>query len=79
MIRTRKIPFIQSRAAWPLVLTTILIMAIGIYLPFSPIASGLHMTALPPAYFAYLAATLLSYAVLTQIVKTWFARRYGYN
>jgi len=79
MIRTRKIPFIQSRAAWPLVLTTILIMAIGIYLPFSPIAGGLHMTPLPAPYFAYLAATLLSYAVLTQIVKTWFARRYGYN
>ncbi|HKD43718.1 MAG TPA: magnesium-translocating P-type ATPase [Myxococcaceae bacterium] len=79
MIRTRKIPFIQSRAAWPLVLTTILVMAIGIYLPFSPIAPGLHMTPLPHAYFAYLPATLLSYAILTQIVKTWFAGRYGYN
>jgi Mg2+-importing ATPase len=79
MIRTRKIPFIQSRAAWPLVVTTIIIMAVGIYLPFSPIAGALHMTALPRQYFAWLALTLLSYAILTQIVKTWFARRYGYN
>jgi Mg2+-importing ATPase len=79
MIRTRKIPFLQSRAAWPLVLTTLVIMAIGIYLPFSPIAPALHLTALPMSYFAWLAATLLCYAILTQIVKTWFARKYGYN
>ncbi len=79
MIRTRKIPFIQSRAAWPLVVTTIIIMAAGIYLPFSPIAGALHMTPLPGQYFGWLAATLLSYAILTQIVKTWFARKYGYN
>jgi Mg2+-importing ATPase len=79
MIRTRKIPFLQSRAAWPLVLTTLVIMAIGIYLPFSPIAPALHLTALPMSYFAWLAATLLCYAILTQVVKTWFARKYGYN
>jgi len=79
MIRTRKIPFVQSRAAWPLVLTTLVVMAIGIYLPFSPIAPALHLTALPRAYFGWLAATLLCYAILTQIVKTWFARKYGYN
>jgi Mg2+-importing ATPase len=79
MIRTRKIPFIQSRAAWPLTLATLLVMAVGIYLPFSPIAAALKMTPLPPAYFAWLAATLLCYAALTQAVKTWFAKKYGYN
>jgi len=79
MIRTRKIPFVQSRAAWPLVLTTLMVMAVGIYLPYSPIAPPLHLTALPASYFGWLAATLLSYAALTQVVKTWFARRYGYN
>ena len=79
MIRTRKIPFLQSRAAWPLVLTTLMVMAVGIYLPYSPIAPPLHLTALPASYFGWLAATLLSYAALTQVVKTWFARRYGYN
>ncbi len=79
MIRTRKIPFVQSRAAWPLVLTTLMVMAIGIYLPYSPIAPPLHLTPLPAPYFAWLAATLLSYAALTQGVKTWFARKYGYN
>jgi P-type Mg2+ transporter len=79
MIRTRKIPFLQSRAAWPLVLTTLMVMAVGIYLPYSPIAAPLHLAPLPAPYFGWLAATLLSYAALTQMVKTWFARKYGYN
>jgi Mg2+-importing ATPase len=77
MIRTNKIPFIQSRASWPLLATTASIMLVGIYIPFSPLAGKLKMMPLPWHYFPWLAATLLGYALLTQIVKTWFVRRYG--
>jgi Mg2+-importing ATPase len=77
MIRTNRIPFIQSRAAWPLVLTTLAIMAAGILVPFSPLGSKIGMVPLPGAYFPWLLATLLGYALLTQLVKTWFVRKFG--
>jgi len=79
IIRTAKIPFLQSRPALPMLLVTLTIMAVAIYLPFLPIASALGFVPLPPQYFFWLALILSSYCLLTQLVKTWFVRRYGYN
>jgi Mg2+-importing ATPase len=75
VIRTNKIPFIQSRAAWPLTLTTLAIMAFGVWLPFSPLASVLGFTRLPPLYWPLLAVTLIGYVLLTQTVKSWLIRK----
>ncbi|HLX64504.1 MAG TPA: magnesium-translocating P-type ATPase [Planctomycetota bacterium] len=75
IIRTNKIPFIQSRASWPLIVTSSIIIAIGAYLPFSPLAGYLGFTALPHLYWPLLLATLLCYVILTQIVKTWLVRK----
>jgi Mg2+-importing ATPase len=75
VIRTNKIPFIQSRASWPLILTSATIMAIGVYLPFSPVASYLKLQPLPPLYWPLLILTLLSYLVLTQVIKVWLIRK----
>lgn len=77
VIRTNKIPFIQSRASKPLILTSLLIVALGAYLPFSPLASTLGFVPLPPLYWLFLFAMLMTYVALTQLVKTWFIRRYG--
>ncbi|MES2652790.1 MAG: magnesium-translocating P-type ATPase [Bacteroidota bacterium] len=77
MIRTRKIPFIQSWAAAPVVALTSLIMVIGICIPFSPIAGALSLQPLPLSYFPWLIGILLSYCVLTQLVKTWFIKRFN--
>ena len=79
MIRTRKIPFLQSSPSLPLALTTAAVMAIGIALPFTPFASSFGMVPLPSQFFAWLALILLAYAALAQIVKGWYVRRYGYN
>ncbi|MBM3115014.1 magnesium-translocating P-type ATPase [Jeongeupia naejangsanensis] len=79
MIRTRKIPFIQSRAAWPLLAMTAVIMAIGIFLPMGPLAGYFKLQALPLAYFPWLIGILLSYMVLTQLIKGVYARRYGWQ
>jgi P-type Mg2+ transporter len=76
MIRTQHVPFIQSRAATPVIALTASIMAIGIYLPFSPIGEHLGLVDLPLAYFAWLAAILLSYCTLTQIVKRFYIARF---
>lgn len=77
IIRTNKIPFIQSRASWPVILSTLGISAIGIYLPYSPIASSLGFTPLPLWYWPILIAMLLVYFFLTQLVKRWFKKKYG--
>ena len=77
MIRTQHIPFIQSRAAWPVILLTASIMAFGIYLPFSSLGEHLGMVPLPLSYFPWLVGILLSYCVLTQIVKTLYIRHFG--
>ena len=75
VIRTNKIPFIQSRASWPLIVTSSLVIAAGIYLPYSPLAPMLHFTPLPGTYWWYLGGTMVSYLVLTQLIKTWLVRR----
>jgi len=77
VIRTNKIPFIQSWASWPLILTSVIIVAVGAWLTVSPLAKTLGFVTLPPMYWLYLAIILLSYAILTQVVKTWFIRRFG--
>lgn len=76
MIRTRKIPFIQSWATAPVLALTTAIMAIGIYIPFSPFAASLKLQSLPVSYFPWLIAILLSYCLLTQTIKSWFIRRF---
>jgi len=77
MIRTQHIPFIQSRAATPVILLTASIMAFGIYLPFSSLGAHLGMVPLPWSYFPWLAGILLSYCVLTQLVKRIYIHRFG--
>jgi Mg2+-importing ATPase len=77
VIRTNRIPFIQSRASKALLVTSLMIIAIGAYLPYSPLAGALGLTALPPLYWLLLAGMLPCYVVLTQVVKTWFYHRYG--
>jgi len=79
IIRTRRIPFIGSCASLPMTLTTLSIMAIGSWLPYSPFADSLGLVALPAMYWAWITAFLLTYAVLTHGVKTWFFNRYGGN
>jgi Mg2+-importing ATPase len=74
VIRTNKIPFIQSRASRALTLTTLSIMALGIWLPYSPIASSLGFTHLPTMYWPILVVTLFAYMGLTQLTKVWLLR-----
>lgn len=76
MIRTRKIPFIQSRASWQVSGLTLLIITIGIIIPFSPFGAAIGLQALPLSYFPWLIGILLSYCILTQLVKNWYIKRF---
>jgi Mg2+-importing ATPase len=78
IIRTAKIPFLQSRASGPLIATSIVICMVGIALPFTSVGQeALKFTPLPELYWFIIAAFLLTYATLTHLVKTWFVRRWG--
>jgi P-type Mg2+ transporter len=77
MIRTKKIPFIQSWATAPVVALTTAIMAVGIFIPFSPFAASLKMTPLPLIYFPWLIGILVTYCLLTQLVKVWFIKKFN--
>ena len=77
VIRTNKIPFLQSRASWALIATSLMIVAVAAVLPFSPLAATLGLVGLPPLYWPLLFGMLIMYVILTQIVKTWFVHRFG--
>jgi Mg2+-importing ATPase len=74
VIRTNRIPFLQSRASLSLTLTTLAIMSFGAWLPYSPLASSLGLVRLPGLYWPILMATLFAYTCLTQLVKVWLLR-----
>jgi Mg2+-importing ATPase len=77
MIRTRKIPFIQSGAAWPIMLMTSAIMIIGMIIPYTSFGAKIGFVPLPLEFFGWLLATLLAYCVLTQIIKQWYIKKFG--
>ncbi len=79
IIRTRRMPFFGSSASVHLTLTTLAIMAIASWLPYSPFAASLGMTPLPAIYWAWIAGFLVTYGVSTHFVKTWFFNRFGDN
>lgn len=77
-LRTEKVPFIQSRPAWPLLLSTLTAAVGGAILPFTPIGPLLGLRPMPPIYFVIvLIPAVLAYLILTQYVKAMFMRRYG--
>jgi Mg2+-importing ATPase len=77
IIRTAKIPFIESRASTTLITTSLIICCIGIALPFTWIGSALGFVPLPWLYWPLVAAMVLAYAAVTHHVKVWFVRRWG--
>lgn len=78
MIRTRKIPFLQSSAAAPVLALTTAIIAIGIAIPYTELGRKLGMVELPLHYFGWLAATVVAYCTLTQVVKVIYMRRFAH-
>jgi Mg2+-importing ATPase len=76
VIRTNRIPFLQSRANWPLTVTTLAIMAFGMWLPYSPLASALGLVQLPGLYWPILLLTLLAYTGLAQVIKVMLLRKH---
>lgn len=79
MIRTKKIPFIQSQPGTMLLASTTIIMAIGIYLPMGFLADYFKFTSLPYNYFPILILLLLAYITLIQFMKNYYTRKFGWQ
>jgi Mg2+-importing ATPase len=77
IIRTNRIPFFQSAASVPMTMMTVLVMVIGVILPYTPLAPALGMVPLPAWFWAFMVLFLVSYSLLTHTVKMAFHRRYG--
>jgi Mg2+-importing ATPase len=79
VIRTGKIPFVESRPSRFLILMSVLIVSIGIAIPFSPLAKPFGFVKPPPMYFVALFLMVSTYLLLVQVVKKWFIKKYGYE
>ncbi len=77
IIRTARIPFLQSHASAPLIATTVIICMIGAAIPFTALGTTLGFLPLPILYWPILALFIACYAVLTHLAKTWFVKRWG--
>jgi Mg2+-importing ATPase len=72
IIRTNKIPFFQSCASPFLAMTTLVVMAIGAFLPYSPLAGYLGLVPLPLSFWLWIGGFLITYSVITHLMKVWF-------
>jgi Mg2+-importing ATPase len=77
MIRTQKVPFLQSLSSAALLFSTVTIMIIGAALPFTLLGASIGLVPLPLRYLPWLMGILASYFALTQVVKVWFLRKFG--
>ena len=77
MIRTPKIPFVQSRASAPVTALSLLGIAVVTVIPFTPLSRGLELAALPPVYFLWLTGIVAGYMALATVMKKIYIRRYG--
>ena len=77
MIRTPKVPFLESRASAPVTASTAAAMALGLLLPLTPLGRVMDMVPVPPEYYLWLPLVVLCYMLLTALVKKVYIRRYG--
>jgi len=78
IIRTSKLPFIESRPSRFLVLMSLFIISLGLAIPFSPIGRYVGFEPPPLAFLWVLSGIVLIYLATTQIIKMWYVKKYGY-
>jgi Mg2+-importing ATPase len=79
IIRTGKIPFIESKASQFLMFTSIYIVTIGLVIPLTGLGKYFGFVSPPLLYFPVLAVIVAAYLYMVQVVKKWFIGRYGYE
>ena len=69
MVRTRKLPFVESRASWPVILTSLLAIVTGFVLVLSPLRTVFDFTVLPPQYWMWFVLIIVGYLITIEIAK----------
>ena len=77
VIRTGKLPFVESKPSLPLVLTTLSVCTLGIFLPYLAIGRYFQMVPLPEIYWMGLLVLVPCYLILTQLIKTMIIKKSG--
>lgn len=79
IIRTGKIPFVESKPSMFLVFTSLFIISLGMIIPFSSFAKSFGFVVPPPSYFFALFLIVIAYLFSVQWAKKWFIKRFGYD
>ncbi|MCX5792313.1 MAG: cation transporting ATPase C-terminal domain-containing protein, partial [Elusimicrobia bacterium] len=77
IIRTKKIPFLQSVPSLPMVFSTVMVITVGVFLPYSHFADKLGFVPLPAVYWLWITGFMALYSVMTHKMKVWFYRKFG--
>lgn len=75
-LRSKKIPFIQSKPAKPVILVTIIGIILFTIMTIIPIGRFVGLTKMPLSYFAFLLLVVLLYISLVSIAKSWYVKKY---
>lgn len=76
LLRTRKIPFLQSRPSRLVMVVTTLGLVLFTALTFTPAGRWMGLTALPPVYFGFLIQVVLLYLLIVTLAKSRYSKRY---
>jgi P-type Mg2+ transporter len=75
VIRTRRVPFFHSRPSRPLLISTLVVVLVGLLIPYSPVAGALGFRPLPWTFLAILVFMAVTYLGVAEVGKAYFFRR----
>jgi len=77
VLRTEKIPFFQSRPSLLVFSTAMMLLIVGVVLPYTALGKAIGFIPLPLHYYYWLAAILFCYITLAQVLKRWYIKKYN--
>ena len=76
VLRTEKIPFFQSRSSFAVISSALILLIIGLILPYTGLGHSIGFVPVPLPFYYWLAAILIGYITVAQLLKKWYVRKY---
>ncbi len=77
VIRTRKLSFVKSHAAWPVLLASLSALVVGFFLVLTPLRQVFDFVSLPKLYFLWFGMIVIGYLITMEAVKRFYISRTG--